>query len=240
AKESTNLKTYKAKMLKDVNKSAGMSEVTIEGFNYHIGHPTLNSQETAIYFISDAPGGAGGMDIYTSHLVDNKWTSPKSLGEVINTNGDEMHPFIFNDSILYFASDGHGGYGGLDLYSVNLKDTLGTVVNLGNQINTAFDDYSLFLTPEGQTGYFSSNRPGEAGKPSSAEATAGKEDIYKLDILHFKMKYTGYRYRRRSSMEDDKVNLWLSNGGEYNITANSSGDYEFDFQPSENYKIIIQ
>ena len=227
-KESPYLNTYQAIMLKNANEPTGMSEVTIEGFTYHIGYPSFNSQGTVIYFVSDAPGGKGGMDLYSSHMVDTEWTYPENLGNIINSNGDEEYPFIFNDSILNFASDGHSGFGGLDLYSVNVKDTIKTIVNLGNQINSTYDDYGLFLAPGGQTGYFSSNRPG------------GKENIYKLDILNFKIKYAGYRPRKRTSIEDNQLNLILASGEEYHVAATGTDNFEFSFQPMENYKLIIQ
>ncbi len=219
-KESANLKVYRGKM-------PDGSKVTIDGFSNRIEQPSFNSQKTLLFFVSDAPGGKGGMDIYSSRFVNNKWTLPENMGDAINTSGDELYPFILNDSILYFTSTAHKGYGGKDIYRVNLNDAAKTVVNLGDKINTASDDYCMFVLPDGQTGYFSSNRN-------------GKENIYKVGIFNFKMKYMAYQPKKKPSLEDSQLNLILSGGEEYDISPTGNNSYEFSFQPKEDYKIVLQ
>ncbi len=223
-KDLEHLESYKSKMNLDVPK------ISIEGFGHAIENPVTDSQDTVVYFTSDAPGGKGGKDIYRSRKVDNQWAAPENLGDAVNASSDEMYPFLVNDTILYFTSNRHGGFGGLDVYKVNLKEPGKQAINMGVQINSSSDDYNLFLMPDGKTGFFTSNRPGGSEKTN----------IYRADIFNFKMKYEAYRYRRRSSDKDDMINFIVSNGDEYFIEATNKGDYEFGFRPAENYKIVIQ
>lgn len=203
-----------------------LSSFTIDGFAHSVGHPTFNSNGNVMYFASDA--GTGNFDIYKSRLVEGKWSQPERLGNEINSKGNEITPFLSNDSILYFASNGRGGFGGYDLFSVNMAYAEKRVKNLGEQVNTKTDEYGLSLTNGGGTGYFCSNRAG--GK--------GKEDIYVAEFVHFKIKYA-YSPRRRYTMEEDKVNLYLNTGKDYNIES-STGGFKFSFQPMQNYKIVIR
>lgn len=222
------LQTYLSNISGKSNAPIDISKIQIPGFSRNISYPTLNSAGTVMYFISDAPGGQGGKDIYKSRLIDGTWSSPENVGGAINTNGNESYPFLFNDSILYFTSDGHGGFGGTDIFSVNMIYSDKKIVNMGNQVNSSYNESNFFLSPDGMTGYMKSDRPEGAEK-----------NIYSVAILNFKIKYT-YQPRRRTNMEEDKVNLFVSNGEDYNITPSSKGDFEFSFKPEENYKIVIQ
>ena len=225
AKESADLKTYKSGMQTDA-----VSGVNITGFDSKIYQATYSADKSTMYFTAQIPGGQGGKDIYKSVRINNEWTKPENLGSTVNTSGNEEYPLIIHDSILYFSSNRKDGFGGSDIYSINLKSTEKQVVNLGNQINTKYNDYGLYLSTEGKSGFFTSDKPHEQNK----------ENVFAVDILNFKMKYAGYRYRSRTSMEKDKINLIVSNGEEYNIAPKSNGDFEFSFQPVENYKVIIQ
>jgi outer membrane protein OmpA-like peptidoglycan-associated protein/tetratricopeptide (TPR) repeat protein len=137
---------------------------------YSIGHPALSSDGKILYFVSDMPGGYGGTDIYYSEkLSDGSWSTPKNAGNKINTEGKEVFPFVDKDGVLYFSSDGHEGMGGLDIFSSHgSEDQWNTPENLKYPVNSSKDDFSIYFTQTGQTGYFSSNRDG--GK--------GEDDIY--------------------------------------------------------------
>lgn len=226
----TNLKTYFATIPANINDAVETSEFKIDGFT-NIGHVAMNSSGTKMYFVSEAPGGSGGLDIYFSEFSAGKWSKPKNLGANINTAKDEMYPFVLNDTVLYFSSNGHGsGLGGFDLYSVNLNRENSNPKNLGNKVNSKYDDYSLTFTPDGLTGFFCSNRPGGFGK----------EDIYRLHLLDIKVKHAAYKFKRKTFMEDKKINLYLSNGDEYNIASQDNMGFTFGFQPGEAYKMVIQ
>lgn len=142
---------------------------------YSIGHPTLSSNGKTLYFSSDMPGGEGGVDIYKSYWEKGKWSAPENLGSIINTGRDEMFPFVSHDDFLYFASDGHEGLGGLDIFRVDLTVANALPRNLGFALNTHKDDFAISLSPDGKKGYFSSNR----------EGGTGGDDIYEILIYDF-------------------------------------------------------
>ncbi|MBR1792435.1 MAG: OmpA family protein [Bacteroidales bacterium] len=129
--------------------------------------PSFSIDGRTLYFASDRRGGYGGMDIYKTTYKDGKWTAPENLGPTINTEGNEMSPFIhYNDRTLYFASDGHIGMGGMDLFKTEL-DSLGqwtTPVNLGYPINTAGNESSLIVAADGKTALYASDQLQGYGK----------------------------------------------------------------------------
>jgi outer membrane protein OmpA-like peptidoglycan-associated protein len=138
--------------------------------SYSVGQPFLTEAGDSMYFTSDMPGGFGGKDLYLSTWSnEGYWTKPLNLGHEINTESDEMFPFYDEQAkLLYFASDGHFGLGGLDLYYFMNNEA----VNLGAPINSRQDDFALILRRDGLNGYFSSNR--STGK--------GSDDIYSVNL----------------------------------------------------------
>jgi outer membrane protein OmpA-like peptidoglycan-associated protein len=226
---NSKLKTYVANIPTNSKGIINLTELAVAGFD-NIGQPAFNSDGTKMYFVSDAPGGAGGLDLYVCEFAGGKWTHVKNLGKAVNSAKDEMYPFVLNDTLLFFSSAGHNSLGGLDLYSVNLNQENSAPKNLGNKVNSPYDDYGLAFSPRGYTGYFSSNRPGGFGK----------DDIYRLHLLDIKVKYAAYRFKRKPFMEDDKINLYLSDGEEYNIESKDKSGFDFTFRPEENYKMVIQ
>ena len=131
---------------------------------YSVGHPTLNANGSAIYFASNMPGGFGGSDIYVSHLQGGEWGAPLNLGPAVNTGGEEFYPYLKTDSTLFFASSGHGGFGGLDIFVTYWANgVFGSPANLGAPLNSSADDLSILIDASGRKGYIASNRPGGAG-----------------------------------------------------------------------------
>ena len=127
-----------------------------------IGHPTLSSDELKLFFASERRGSVGGKDIWVAERenTSEKFGRPRNLGVTINTEGDELYPYMRNDSTLYFASNGHGGMGGLDIFVTTL-DSLGewtTPVNLKSPINSIGNDYGIMFHPSEERGFFISNR----------------------------------------------------------------------------------
>ena len=129
---------------------------------------TISCDGTTLYFSSNREGGLGGTDIWVSHLLnDGTWGEPQNLGPRINTPGDEEAPFITNDGRnLFFSSTGHKGLGEQDIFLSRLDSTRtfwGDPLNLGPPVNSSYRELGLFLTADGQTGYFASNRSGGYG-----------------------------------------------------------------------------
>ena len=130
--------------------------------------PSISADGKTLYFVSNRPGGLGGMDIWVTQLAPNgEWTIPRNLGEPINTPFSEETPFIHPDGkTLYFTSNGHVGMGEKDIY-VTRMDSIGvwsTPQNLGYPINTWNDEQGLFVAASGENAYFSSDREGGLGK----------------------------------------------------------------------------
>ena len=134
---------------------------------YWESFPSLSIDGLTLYFASNRPGGYGGTDIWCCTLEEGRWSQPRNLGPAINTPGNETAPFIhFDDRTLYFASDGHMGMGGTDLFVAKRTSdtTWGHVQNLGYPINTPRDENNLIVAPDGRTALFSSDRYGGYGK----------------------------------------------------------------------------
>lgn len=127
------------------------------------GHPALSYNGDTLYFVSDAPDGYGGKDIYLAEYENGEWVGVTNLGPVINTAGDELFPSVRKDGSLYFASNGHPGYGGLDLFHAIPSDTTFLLYNLGAPFNSAGDDFAITFEGNTENGFFSSNRGQKKG-----------------------------------------------------------------------------
>lgn len=126
---------------------------------FSTGHPSMNSKGDLLVFSSDRPDGLGGSDLYYSQLVGDQWSKPINLGKEVNTQGDDLFPFLYLDSILYFSSNGHHGLGGLDVYQAAFrKEETSNIENMGVPINSNVDDFGLIMNEFGTKGFFSSNR----------------------------------------------------------------------------------
>jgi outer membrane protein OmpA-like peptidoglycan-associated protein len=140
---------------------------------YSVGHPAISPDGTTLYFMSDMGGTLGGTDIFMCTMQGGTWSRPVNLGETINTKGNEAFPYIDANNNLYFASNGHAGLGGYDIFvSKNHSGKFSKPYNIGSPINSSKDDFGLIFDVDNNEGYFSSNRDG--GK--------GDDDIYKFSI----------------------------------------------------------
>jgi outer membrane protein OmpA-like peptidoglycan-associated protein len=129
--------------------------MSINASGYNSGHAVFGENDQSIYFVSDRPGGFGEADIWKTTLANGNWSLPINLGEKVNTSQNEFFPFVHGQK-LYFASDGHFGLGGLDIFETDLA--LGnSIKNLGAPVNSSYDDFAL-ITLNGITGFISSNR----------------------------------------------------------------------------------
>jgi outer membrane protein OmpA-like peptidoglycan-associated protein len=158
-----NLKIFRAELLDSV--WTNLEELPFNSDDYSCGHPSLSEDGRSLYFVSDMPGGSGGTDIYVCILSPDgsNWLTPKNLGPVINTTGNEMFPYFHGVDSLYFASESHNTLGGLDVF-FSLKTNKGWSMptNLNYPLNSSKDDFGFFLDNEThKSGYVSSNRAGE-------------------------------------------------------------------------------
>lgn len=140
-------------------------------YEYSVQHPALSPDGNILYFASDMPGGFGGMDLYYSEKSSNGWSKPINCGNIINSDEDEVFPFVRKDGTLYFSSRGHITIGGLDIFSSKGdKNSWKEPENLKSPYNSTRDDFGIFFFQDNLSGYLSSNRPG--GK--------GADDIYRF------------------------------------------------------------
>ncbi|WP_242528090.1 hypothetical protein [Allomuricauda sp. CAU 1633] len=123
-------------------------------------HPTISEDGKRLFFASNMKGSYGKYDIYVADIkTDGSLGVSKNLGPKVNTKEDELYPSLYNGTLLFFASEGRDGYGGLDLYATQVvMNTLTPSVNLGNHINSDSDDYAIQLSPEKGLGFVVSNR----------------------------------------------------------------------------------
>lgn len=167
----TLLKIYKATLEDSTWKN--ITELPFNSDNYSVAHPSLSSDEKTLYFSSNMTGTLGESDIFKVKInEDGSFGTPENLGASINTEGRESFPFISAKNELYFASDGHPGLGGLDIFISKMeKDgTFKDVQNVGEPANCTKDDFGLIIDTTTKLGFLTSNR----------EGGVGKDDIYKF------------------------------------------------------------
>lgn len=163
-------------------------------------YPHLQEDGQRVYFASNRPGGFGGFDIYYTERIGDGWTAPRNLGKHVNTSGDEISPSVDGD-MLYFASNQLPGKGGYDIFSFDQRTKVGAV-NMGDGVNSSWDDYALITKDQGNSGYFTSNRSGGAGG----------EDIYNFQRTSTKptnqpLAATQPTYRPAASAKPTTVSL---------------------------------
>jgi hypothetical protein len=141
------------------NRWVDLKLVSIGGNEYNYAHPSLSSDGKILYFTSDMPGGKGGKDLWKATVTTSgNIIDPVNLG-ILNSSGDDVFPFILGDSVLFFASDGHPGMGGLDIfYSHCYNNLFEKPVNAGAPVNSTADDFGIILKNSLDTSYFCSNR----------------------------------------------------------------------------------
>ena len=223
----SHLKIYKAQFVD--GKWTNIMELPFNGENYSVEHPALSPDEKELYFASDMPGSIGSFDIFVVDIhEDGTYGTPKNLGAKINTELREQFPFISKNNTLYFASDGHFGLGGLDIFkSENKNGTFETPVNLSDNINSNVDDFAFVIDDTTETGYFASNRSGGVGN----------DDIY--SFTQKKLYYV-------KGIAQDKNTLELLPGASISLLdANKNvlatkivGDdaaYSFEIENNKNY-----
>ncbi len=196
--------------------------LSINSPNYSTAHPALSPDGNRLFFTSDRSGGFGGKDIYVCERQGQGWGIPVNLGPGINTAGDELYPFYHADGALYFASDGHIGLGGQDIFKAKeLEDkSWGVVENLGAPINSIEDDFGLILHQNGTYGFFTSNRKGGAGGD---------------DIYAFRPKRIVLNLNLVSEMGEPISNMvaLMERGDEHPILTDENGHLSLFLMPDE-------
>ena len=194
-----------------------------------VGHPAVSPDGTYLYFTSDMPGGFGGKDIWRINLKERRG-SLENLGPDINTAGDEMFPYVRTDSLLYFSSDGHPGYGGLDLFKAQLSKSgdSWTVENMGLPLNSSGDDFGITFG-EGERGFFSSNR-GDG---------RGYDHIYSFELPDLKITISGWVVDKDDEpIPKAVIRIVGDDGSNQKEVARDDGSFSFNLERGVKYVML--
>ncbi|HMJ69244.1 MAG TPA: OmpA family protein [Cyclobacteriaceae bacterium] len=200
--------------------------------------PALSPDGRTLYFSSNRKGGSGGLDIYSAQMDSRgRFGRVKNLGSEINTAGDEMFPYVAENGKMYFSSDGHSGYGQLDLFVLNRVNGKTSIENLGQPVNSTGDDFGIFLFRPDR-GFFTSNR--EGGKGDDDIYTFVNEDP-NLRVINYYLQGITYTTKDDSTREilpDTKVALIDANGNlMQDFVTGNDGKFLFRVYENENYTL---
>lgn len=191
-------------------------------------HPAVSPDGTWLYFSSDMPGGQGGKDIWRINLKERKGTL-ENLGEWINTPGDEVFPSFRSDSVFYFASNGHPGYGGLDIFRAEQTKSGGwNVTNMGRPVNSSSDDFGITFG-EGESGFFSSNRADNRGY----------DHLYSFELPELKILISGWVLDKDEEPVPNAVIRIVGNdGSNQKQVARNDGSFSFPLDRGISYVML--
>ena len=160
-------KIYLYKATKEGDNWGNIKPLPFNNKGYDVRNPSISKDGKTLYFSSNMPGGFGGEDIWKVAVNADEYGTPENLGQKVNTEANESFPFITEDNILFFSSNGKTGFGGLDVFKMDLNK--GTeAINVGEPVNTSKDDFAFTYNTTKKVGFFSSNR-------------GGNDDIFKAD-----------------------------------------------------------
>ncbi|WP_353119776.1 OmpA family protein [Myroides odoratus] len=233
--DSSLLKIYSAKKQAD-GRWGNVEELPFNMEGYNTAHPALTPDEKWMYFVSDRQGTVGQSDLFRVSLYESGRFGPvEHLGDQINTAGRETFPFISSDYTLYFSSDGHPGFGGLDLFKakINRDGKIGVPVNLGPDLNSAFDDFGIYIDGATKKGFVSSNRKGGQGG----------DDIYLFVETPCHQLINGLVLDKDSQEGLEEVELIFYDSAQNPIKkmkADEQGYYQFDqLNCGEQYRVRV-
>ena len=234
-KEITLIKVYKSTF--ENEEWTKVTELPFNSDQYSVAHPSLSLDEKTLYFVSDMPGTIGQSDIFKVKInEDSSFGIPENLGNAINTEGKETFPLITDENELYFASDGHPGLGGLDIFVSKVNDegnSIGEIQNLGDGANSPKDDFAYLIDTKSRKGFVTSNRGGGQGY----------DDVYKfLETKRLKCEQELYGkvtdLATAQILPDTKISLFDSKFNLVNTAVTDpSGNYTFAVECGKTYNV---
>lgn len=217
--KENNCAIFFAQKEPNTGKWSDPQRLNIGSEKYNYGHPTLTPDGNTLFFSSDLPDGEGGKDIWFVELdEDGQSTNLQNAGYRVNSENDEVFPYIFNDSILYFSSNGHSGYGGLDIFQIDITKRE-RPTNLKQPINSSYDDFGIIAFST-DSGMFVSNRPGGIGD----------DDIYSFSRFKQKVNVSGAitEMGNRKLIDDAIVYLSSQSGVLDSFRTDNNGLFNFE------------
>lgn len=225
----SHLKLYSARLVQ--NEWKELKELPFNSEDYSTGHPAYFQNEEAVIFVSDRPGGKGGTDLYISYKKDGSFTEPVNLGPEINTAGNEAFPWYDEkDSTLYFSSEGHLNFGGLDVFKTR-KTASGwkKPENLGFPVNSFTDDFSFVMNEDHKSGFLSSDR-------------SGNDQIYQFKVEPIMIKLVGKtKVKDGNDLPLAEVFIEVVNkltGVKRRFSSNLDGEFALTLEPEMEYKLF--
>ncbi len=200
-----------------------------------MGHPAISPDGTSLYFVSDIPGGRGGKDIWKSENSGGEWSAPVNMGQDINTAGDEMFPYVRSDGTLYFSSDAHVGYGGLDIFKATKKETgngeIWEITNMGLGINSFADDFGIAFKDIDEEGILSSSRGSSRGIDNLFSFIRPK--------LEFALEGSVLSQKTGKPIEGAYLRLIGTDGTNIKLTIQQDGNFEMKLKPKTEYVQLV-
>lgn len=243
-------KIYLYKATKEDDNWSNSKPLPFNNKEYDVRNPSISKDGKTLYFSSNMPGGFGGEDIWKVAVNGDEYGTPENLGAKVNTEANESFPFITDDNILFFSSNGKQGFGGLDVFKIDLNKG-SEAMNVGEPVNTSKDDFAFTYNATKKVGFFSSNRD-------------GNDDIFKADpvcnvqaLVRVKDAKTGKVIEGATVMLVDEKQKTVSNqttalNGEtltgvmcntaYSAQVSKSG-YEsgiFEVKKAENEQVVVE
>jgi len=195
-----------------------------------VAHPAISPDGITLYFVSDEPKGLGGKDIWKAEKIEEGWSYPENLGVNINSTADELFPYVKYDGTLYFASNGHGGFGGLDIFKAQ-KDSLGKwqIENMMMPINSNSDDFGITFDKNTEQGYFSSNR----------NQSKNYDRLYHFELPELIYAIEGKITDEKGEPVPDAIlKLIGDNGDNVKMRAKKDGSYRIKVTNNANYIML--
>lgn len=195
-----------------------------------LGHPSISPDGKYLYFVSDAVGGYGGKDLFRARVVSSDFGPMENLGPDINTPGDEMFPYVRDSVTLYFASDGHPGMGGLDIFKATLDSTgKWNVENMKAPINSSGDDFGITFAGNKESGFFSSNR----------NDARGYDHLYSFELPVITIFIEGIVSDvDENPIEDATVRIVGRDGLNEKVLAKKDGKYRVELERDIRYVMM--
>jgi peptidoglycan-associated lipoprotein len=192
-------------------------------------HPAISPDGLTLYFVSELVEGFGGKDIYfvTRASENDQWSVPKNLGPDVNTRGDELFPYVREDGMLYFSSDGHPGMGGLDIFkAVPQPDGKWIISNMRPPVNSSADDFGIVFERGAEKGIFSSTRKGRSN-----------DELYSFEMPPLRFSISGLVKDEKTGtpVSGSVVQLIASDGTNLQATTGNNGDFRFTLRPDVDY-----
>lgn len=234
ANRVTLIKIYKATL--ENEKWDNITELPFNSDSYSTAHPILSPDDKTLYFASDMPGTLGQSDLFKVQInEDGSFGTPVNLGKTINTEGRETFPFINDENEIYFASDGHPGLGGLDVFvsKINEDGSWNEVQNVGADVNSPKDDFAYWIDTKSRKGFFSSNREGGQGFDDIYKFLETKKLICEQELFG---KITDLE--TKIALPNTKVSLFDSRfNPKGEVMSDADGNYSFMVECGKTYNV---